>query len=146
MFGSHYAFIIFIFFKDCCYPFLFSFNLVLINYTEWSMIPACPSLMYSFNRGYIEGTNLKNLCLMFVCFVSVCMFCQFYIQIWCGQRFRLEALYSGYLEAEIRLTAQNPQLSYSYNHRLSLISHYLLHLLPWWLVLPWCDPLWLTED
>ena len=64
------------FFKDCCYPFLFSFNLVLINYTEWSMIPACPSLMCSFNRGYIEGTNFKNLCLIvyvlsvYVCFVS----------------------------------------------------------------------------
>ena len=35
------------------------------------MIPACPSLMCSFNRGSIEGTNSENLCLMFVyvCFV-----------------------------------------------------------------------------
>ena len=35
--------------------------------TEWSTIPACPSLMCFFNRGHTEGTNsLKNLCLMFV--------------------------------------------------------------------------------
>ena len=35
------------------------------------MIPACPSLMCSFNRVNIEGTNFKNLCLMFVyvCFM-----------------------------------------------------------------------------
>ena len=34
---------------------------------EWSMIPACPSLMCFFNRGDTEGTNsLKILCLMFV--------------------------------------------------------------------------------
>ena len=31
------------------------------------MIPACPSLMYFFNRGDTEGTNsLKVLCPMFV--------------------------------------------------------------------------------
>ena len=35
--------------------------------TEWSTIPACPSLMCFFNRGDTEGTNsLKILCLMFV--------------------------------------------------------------------------------
>ena len=34
---------------------------------EWSTIPACPSLMCSFNRGDTEGTNSsKILCLMFV--------------------------------------------------------------------------------
>ena len=35
------------------------------------MIPACPSLMCSFNRGNIERTNFENLCLMFVyvCFM-----------------------------------------------------------------------------
>ena len=53
-------------------PFLyFSLTLVTINYTELSAIPACPSLMCSFNRGNIEGTNFENLCLMFVyaCFM-----------------------------------------------------------------------------
>ena len=36
--------------------------------TEWSTIPACPSLMCSFNRGDTEGTNSsKILCPMFVC-------------------------------------------------------------------------------
>ena len=35
--------------------------------TEWSMIPACPSLMCFFNRDDTEGTNSsKILCLMFV--------------------------------------------------------------------------------
>ena len=35
--------------------------------TEWSTIPACPSLMCFFNRGDTEGTNSsKILCSMFV--------------------------------------------------------------------------------
>ena len=35
--------------------------------TEWSTIPACPSLMRLFNRGDTEGTNSLNiLCPMFV--------------------------------------------------------------------------------
>ena len=35
--------------------------------TEWSTIPACPSLMCFFNRGDTEGTNFsKILCPMFV--------------------------------------------------------------------------------
>ena len=35
--------------------------------TQWSTIPACPSLMCFFNRGDTEGTNSsKVLCLMFV--------------------------------------------------------------------------------
>ena len=35
--------------------------------TEWSTIPACPSLMCIFNRGDTEGTNSsKILCPMFV--------------------------------------------------------------------------------
>ncbi len=35
--------------------------------TEWSTIPACPSLMCFFNRGDTEGTNSsKSLCPMFV--------------------------------------------------------------------------------
>ena len=35
--------------------------------TEWSTIPACPSLMCFFNRGDTEGTNSsKILCSLFV--------------------------------------------------------------------------------
>ena len=35
--------------------------------TEWSTIPACPSLVCFFNRGDTTGTNSsKMLCLMFV--------------------------------------------------------------------------------
>ena len=35
--------------------------------TEWSTVPACPSLMCFFNRGNTVGTNCeKILCLMFV--------------------------------------------------------------------------------
>ena len=35
--------------------------------TEWSTIPACPSLMCFFNGGDTEGTNSsKSLCSMFV--------------------------------------------------------------------------------
>ena len=30
--------------------YIYFFNLVTINQTEWSAIPACPSLMCSFNR------------------------------------------------------------------------------------------------
>ena len=37
--------------------FIFFFNLVLINQTEWSVIPSCPRIMFSFNRGNIEGTD-----------------------------------------------------------------------------------------
>ena len=37
------------------------------KWTEWSTIPACPSLMCFFNRGDTEATNsLKILCSMFV--------------------------------------------------------------------------------
>ena len=35
--------------------------------TEWSMIPACPTLMCFFNRGDTEGTNSSKIsCPMFV--------------------------------------------------------------------------------
>ena len=38
--------------------------------TEWSKIPACPSLMCFFNRGDTEGTNsskvLSDVCVCFV--------------------------------------------------------------------------------
>ena len=46
------------------------------KWTEWSTIPACPSLMYFFffNRGNTEGTNFRKLCFdIGVCFV-VCKF------------------------------------------------------------------------
>ena len=44
--------------------------------TEWSMIPACPSLICFFNRGDTEGTkSSKILCPIFVYvlfYVNVC--------------------------------------------------------------------------
>ena len=49
---------IFLFYIVSVYSFfIFFFNLVSINQTEWLTISACPSLMCSFNRGNIEGTN-----------------------------------------------------------------------------------------
>ena len=42
--------------------FLMIFNLVSINKTEWSTIPACPSLMCCVNRGKTEGTNSSKMC------------------------------------------------------------------------------------
>ena len=48
-------------------PFLSSFKSGIDKSTEWSTIPACPSLMCFFNRGDTEGTNSsKILCPMFV--------------------------------------------------------------------------------
>ena len=48
--------------------------------TEWSAIPACPSLMCSFfffNRGDTEGTNSsKTLCSMFVYVLFYVNLCQ----------------------------------------------------------------------
>ena len=38
------------------------FSLLSINSTEWSTIPACPSLMCSFNRSNIEGTLYEKDC------------------------------------------------------------------------------------
>ena len=42
---------------------------------EWSTIPACPSLMCFFNRGYTEGTNssTKKLFDVCVCFLYICV-------------------------------------------------------------------------
>ena len=37
---------------------------------EWSMIPACPSLMFSFNMGNVEGTALKKCVCVCVCTVA----------------------------------------------------------------------------
>ena len=53
--------------------------------TEWSTMPACPSLMCFFNRGDTEGTNSsKILCPMFVYvlfYVNLChdRFCGLWI-------------------------------------------------------------------
>ena len=53
--------------------------------TEWSTIPACPSLMCLFNRGDTDGTNSsKILCPMFVYvlfYVNLChdRFCGLWI-------------------------------------------------------------------
>ena len=44
------------------FHFVSFFSLVSINQTEQSTIPACPSLMCSFNRGNIEGTNYSKIC------------------------------------------------------------------------------------
>ena len=45
--------------------------------TEWSTIPACPSLMCFFNRGDTEGTNSsKILCLLFVYVLFYVNLCQ----------------------------------------------------------------------
>ena len=42
-----------------CNIFFFSVHFFIINKLEWLMIPACPGLMCSFNRGNIEGTLQK---------------------------------------------------------------------------------------
>ena len=48
-------------------PFLYFLKSGIDKLTEWSTIPACPSLMCFFNKGGTEGTNaLKILCPMFV--------------------------------------------------------------------------------
>ena len=39
---------------------LYFLNLVLKNWMEWSMIPACPSLMCSLNIHNVNGTNSEN--------------------------------------------------------------------------------------
>ena len=35
--------------------------------------PACPSLMCSFNRGNIEGTNSSNICVWCLCMYVLCL-------------------------------------------------------------------------
>ena len=37
------------------------FSLMFINWTEWSTIPLCPSLMCSLKRGNMEGTNSSKI-------------------------------------------------------------------------------------
>ena len=56
--------------------FLYFFKSGIDKSTEWSTIPACPSLMYFFNRGDTKGTNsLKILFPMFayvLFYVNLC--------------------------------------------------------------------------
>ena len=65
--------------------FYFFLKSVIDKSTEWSTIPACPSLMCFFNRGDTEGTNSSNiLCPMFVYvlfYVNLChdWFCGLWI-------------------------------------------------------------------
>ena len=50
--------------------------------TEWSTIPACPSLMCFFNRGDTEGTNSSKIsfqCLCMFCFMSICVMTDFVV-------------------------------------------------------------------
>ena len=48
----------------CFCPFLFFYTFLkscIDKSTEWSTIPACPSLMCFFNRGDTEGTNSSKI-------------------------------------------------------------------------------------
>ena len=76
-------FVIFHFFCPFLFLFFFSllffFILVLINKTECSMIPVCPSLICFFFKlggNNIEGIKSPNICFMFVFYVS------FYVYVW----------------------------------------------------------------
>ena len=54
-------------FLASAHSFLYFFKIGIDKSMEWSTVPACPNLMYFFNRSNTEGTNsLKILCLMFV--------------------------------------------------------------------------------
>lgn len=47
--------------------FIFFFHLVLVNWMEWLLIPACPSLIRILNSGSIEGTNTSKMCVWCPC-------------------------------------------------------------------------------
>ena len=49
---------------------------------ELSTIPACPSLMCSFNRGSTEGTNSLKICVWCLCMYVLCLqsVCGWYIR------------------------------------------------------------------
>ena len=59
----HLWFFVSLFFVSVHYFFIFS--LISIHKMEWSTIPACPSLVCSFNRGSVdfERTNALKICL-----------------------------------------------------------------------------------
>ena len=76
-----YAWPVRIYQKRVCYLFcsfkkkrLF-FHLVLISQIKWSTTPACRSFLRFFSKSYVDGTNFRNVCLMFVyaCFVLYCV-------------------------------------------------------------------------
>ena len=98
--------------------FIFFFNLVSINLMEWSVIPACPSLMCSFNRGIIEGTNSLKICLMFV-YVSLYALC---LLLWLVLQTDLREGWYIIMWEEFRN----------------------VYLLITWVWLSWSDPVWLT--
>ena len=58
------------------------FSLISINRTQWSRIPACHSIMCSFNRDNIEVALQKfvfDVCVCFVYCLFVCLFfCLFF--------------------------------------------------------------------
>ena len=64
----------------CFCPFLFFIPFLksgIDKSTEWSTIPACPSLMWFFNRGDTEGTiSSKILCSMFAYVLFYVNLCQ----------------------------------------------------------------------
>ena len=79
----------------CCYAFLYIFLFLLLfsiplyiytflksgidKSTEWSTIPACPSLMCFFNRGDTEGTNSSKFFVFDVCVCFVLCKCVYMI-------------------------------------------------------------------
>ena len=50
-----------------CNMIFFSVHFFIINKLEWLMIPACPGLMCSFNKGNTEGTNSSKICIWCLC-------------------------------------------------------------------------------
>ena len=47
--------------------------LIYLPLIAWSAIPACPSLMCSFNRGNIEGANSSKICVWCLCVYVLCL-------------------------------------------------------------------------
>ena len=75
LFCIYIIFFIFYYF----YPFLFPLKKKsdIDKLTEWSTIPACPSLMCFFNKCDTEGANnLEILCFMFVYVLVYVNLCQ----------------------------------------------------------------------
>ena len=54
--------------------FMCFFHLVLVNWMEGLLIPACPSLIHVLNSGSIEGTNSSEMCIWCSC-MSYDLFC-----------------------------------------------------------------------
>ena len=75
------------FFLSFFFPFLSpsSSVLVLKTLTEWSTIPACPSLMCSFNSGNTEGTDSSKMCVWCLCvfFFLLCLCTDWFCGVTC---------------------------------------------------------------